>query len=398
MYLHKSAYLIAFFFILVSSVAYPAPENPPLEEIYKSGKIELIPELIITRDNLPDDLSMKFFTGFSLWKGNLYITDTKGCRINMLSETGQYIKTFGRKGKGPSDLYLPSRIMCRGDRLTVWEIGNRRFSVFDAKGNFINSFSPPLRGMVMALKSLDDGSIIVERDLHGVVKGEFQQYFGLELFTRDFKYIKDLYTSPISSIIYSKKYRRPFARPFPVEISWDVLPGNKIVIGDGGNYQLEIHDMKKGKIKTFSHPYTPEKVTAADKEAFFASIISDNSEGRMTKGADALTRKITEFPQYKPAFKRIHTDCEGNILVFNYGKMEKGYSQKLAIEFDAFDSSGDFINHVFIMSKDPIPIFSLYSANGGVFWTTKEDDDIDNSIVRYRVKYNDKKKVLKNAH
>ena len=118
----------------------------------------------------------------------------------------------------------------------------------------------------------------------------------------------------------------------------------------------------------------------------------------MTKGADALTRKNTEFPEYKPAFKRIHTDCEGNILVFNYGKIEKGYSQKLAKEFDAFDSSGNFISHVFIMSKDPISIFSLYSANGGVFWTTKEDDDIDNSIVKYRVKYNDKKKILKNAH
>jgi len=382
----------------VSSITYPAPGNPPLGEIYKSGKIELIPELIITRDNLPDDLSMKIFTGFSLWKGNLYFTDIYGCRINMLRETGQFIKTFGRKGKGPSDLYYPSRLMVWGDRLTVWEIGNRRFSVFDDGGNFINSFSPPYRGMVMALKSLDDGSIIVERDLQGVVKGEFQHYFGLELFTMDLKYIKDLYTRPISGIIYSKKYRRPFLQPFPVQISWDVLPGNKIVIGDGGNYQLEIHDMKKGKIKTFSHPYTGEKVTEEDKEAFFASLISNNSEGRMTKGADALTRKNAEFPQYKPAFKRIHTDCEGNILVFNYGKMEKGDSINLAKEFDAFDSSGNFISHVFIMSKEPIPIANLYSANGGVFWTTKDSNDTDNSIVKYRVKYNDEKKVLKNAH
>jgi hypothetical protein len=399
MYLHKSAFLIVFvLFILLSFVTYPAPGNPPLGEIYKSGKIELIPELIITSDNLPDDFIMKFFTGFSLCKGNLYLTDIYGCRINMLSETGQYIKTFGRKGKGPSDLYYPSRLMSWGDRLTVWETGNRRFSVFDDVGNFINSFSPPYRGMVMALKSLDDGSIIVERDLQGVVKGEFQQYFGLELFTMDFKYIKDLYTRPISSIIYSKKYSRPFARPFPVEISWDVLPGNKIVIGDGGNYQLEIHDMKKGKIKTFSHPYTTEKVTSADKEVFFASIIRSDSDGRITKGANDLTRKNTEFPEYKPAFKRIHTDCEGNILVFNYGKMEKGDSPHLAKEFDAFDSSGNFISHVSIISKEPIPIFSLYSANGGVFWTTKEYEDTDNSIVKYRVKYNDKKKVLKNAH
>jgi adenine-specific DNA methylase len=117
----------------------------------------------------------------------------------------------------------------------------------------------------------------------------------------------------------------------------------------------------------------------------------------MIKGADALTRKITEFPKYKPAFKRIHTDCEGNILVFNYGKMEKGDSQNLAKEFDAFDSSGNFIGHVFIMSKYPITLFSLYSANGGVFWTT-EEHETDTSIVKYRVKYNHKNKVLKNAH
>jgi hypothetical protein len=399
MYLHKSAFLIVFvLFILLSFVTYPAPGNPPLGEIYKSGKIELIPELIITRDSLPGNVNIKNFTAFILWKGNLYISDTDGCSINMLSETGQYIKTFGRKGKGPSDLYLPYRMVCWGDRLTVWEIGNMRFSVFDAVGNYINSFSPKYRGMVISFKSLDDGSIIVERELRGVVKGEFQQYFGLELFTMDFKYIKDLYTRPISNRTYSKKYMRSFIRPFSAEISWDVLPGNKIVIGDGGNYQLEIHDMKKGKIKTFSHPYTTEKVTAADKEAFLASIISSNSEGRMTKGADAITRKNTEFPEYKPAFKRIKTDCEGNILVFNYGKMEKGDSSRLAKEFDAFDSSGNFISHVFIMSKEPIPIINLFSANEGVFWTTKDSDDVDNSIVKYRVKYNDKKKVLKNAH
>ena len=315
-----------------------------------------------------------------------------------MSDTGQYIKTFGRKGKGPSDLYLPFRIMCRGDRLTVWEIGNRRFTVFDTGGNFINSFSPPFRGMVMDLKSLDDGSIIVERDLQGVVKGKFQQYFGLELFTMDFKHIKDLYSRPISNRIYSKKYKENFVRPFPVNISWDVLPGNKIVIGDSGNYQLEIHDVKKGKIKTFSHTYTPVKVTAADKEAFFASIFSGNSEGKITKGADTHTRKNTEFPEYKPAFKKIFTDCEGNILVFNYGKMEKGDSQNLAKEFDAFDSNGNFISHVSIISKELIPIYSLYSANGGIFWTKAEYDDTDTSIVKYRVKYSDKNKVLKNAH
>jgi hypothetical protein len=77
--------------------------------------------------------------------------------------------------------------------------------------------------------------------------------------------------------------------------------------------------------------------------------------------------------------------------------MEKGDSQNLAKEFDAFDSSGNFIGHVFIMSKYPITLFNLYSANVGVFWTT-EEHETDTSIVKYRVKYNDKKKVLRNAH
>jgi hypothetical protein len=40
----------------------------------------------------------------------------------MLSETGQYIKTFGRKGKGPSDLYYPSRLMSWVINLPVLQI------------------------------------------------------------------------------------------------------------------------------------------------------------------------------------------------------------------------------------------------------------------------------------
>ena len=77
MSLHKSIYLIAFLlFIVASFVVYPVTGTPSLVEIYKSGKIELIPELVVNRDSFPENVNVKFLTSFSVGKGNLYISDS----------------------------------------------------------------------------------------------------------------------------------------------------------------------------------------------------------------------------------------------------------------------------------------------------------------------------------
>ena len=366
----------------------PLKTEKPLKEIYHSGKIEFVPVLKITRDSFPEHVDLNLLVGFCKWKDYIYAADARMGDIKILTASGNFKGCFGQKGKGPGDMYLPYFLTFSGNNLLVWESGNRRFSIFNPQGKFIRHAQPKYRGRVKDIKSLDDGRIIIEREASGWVKNEFIQLFGLELFSKEFKYIKELYEKRILRNIFLRKPNRSnLNQPFPNDVSWDVLPGNKIVIGYSEKYQIEILDPSTGATKRFSHTYTPVKVTEADKKFFFDSIISSGPSGRMKRGADRFTRTHTKFPEYKPAFKKIITDCQGNILVFLYTNNGKGESMLNAKCFDAFDADGNFINHVKIVSEGELYIYKVISEKENVFWAISEsaDDDMDSEIIKYKV-------------
>jgi hypothetical protein len=359
-----------------------------LKNIYQSGKIEFTPELKITIDSIPEHVDAKMLGMYCIKGKYVYVTDPFCCDIKIFTTSGQFVKHFGQKGKGPGDMFRPFSLVFSVNNLVVWENMNRRFSIYDSQGDFIMNANPKYRGRVIDIKSLDDGRIIVEREASGWIEGKFEQYFGLELFSKELVYIKDLYQKQILKNIFFRRSHRNQGnsiQPFAQDVSWDVLPGNKFVIGYSGNYQLEIHNTTTGKLHTFIHTYMPVKVNDADKIAFFESLGIMDSNGRLKKGADEFTRKNTIFPVYKPSFRKIVTDYEGNILVFVYKKEEEVKTQYKAKYFDAFDSKGNFINHVEIVSKGEINIYRLFSIKDKIFWSI-DADALDPSYIKYRLR------------
>lgn len=135
-------------------------------------------------------------------------------------------------------------------------------------------------------------------------------------------------------------------QPFSPLVYWDVSPEGKVVIGYPKNYEIEIYDSEKGEISSFTHSYEPIKVTDKDKEMFFAGM-TYSTGGVVKQGVPDYIVKNTEFPKYKPAFKHILVDSEGNILVWAYRKNRKEESRF----FDAFDPEGNFIGNVQIIGE-----------------------------------------------
>lgn len=361
--------------------------NKSLKEIYQGGKIEFAPELTITRDSFPDDVHVKVLVGFTLWENSLYILDASLCDLKVLTTDGRFKKRFGQKGKGAGDLYLPYYAAFSADNLIVWESGNRRFSVFNPEGKFVKHVRLKHKGRVKDIKTVDDGRFVLEWELAGKVKNEVFQFCVLELYSKDFEFIKMLYKKQVIRGKYIPKPKpRYLLQPYQPDVSWDVLPGNKIVIGYSGQYRLEILELTSGKTHVFSHTNKPIKITETDKNAFFDSMVRGGPNGRPRKGADKFTRENTTFPDYKPAFKKILTDYEGNILVFNYEKNGRGNSRFRAKSFDAFDSRGNYINRVEIGLEDGIYILKIASGKENVFWTIVETDYLDSGIIKYRAR------------
>ena len=81
----------------------------------------------------------KFFkTPFSVVKekqGLVYICDSHNHHIKVFEDSGQYVRTIGRRGRGPGDLYCPSFMTLSPDGdLVVLELSGHRIQRFNPEG------------------------------------------------------------------------------------------------------------------------------------------------------------------------------------------------------------------------------------------------------------------------
>jgi len=88
--------------------------------------------------------------------GNIYITDGYvNARVAKLSKDGDWIKSWGSKGKGPGQFNTPHNIgIDRQGNVYVADRGNARLQVFDTDGNFKHEIKiniPPPPGAIFTL-------------------------------------------------------------------------------------------------------------------------------------------------------------------------------------------------------------------------------------------------------
>jgi len=86
-------------------------------------------------------------------QGNIYITDGYiNSRVAKIDAKGNWVKSWGSKGTGPSQFRTPHAIAIDNkDNIYVGDRANRRVQVFDTEGTFLRMFTidvPPVPGTV----------------------------------------------------------------------------------------------------------------------------------------------------------------------------------------------------------------------------------------------------------
>lgn len=318
-------------------------------------------------------------------KGNVYISDYKANNIKKLDSSGKFIKVIGRKGQGPGEFNMPFWLTATDDRLFVWDMMNIRLCALSLEGEFIKSITFQIsEGRPQKLRSLPNGNVAVEMEKIYYEEADKPQDCTIEIYSPDLERKKTVYSQQVwrnrYMIIESKGVY--ILEPFSPLVHWDVTPEGKIVIGYSKNYEIEIYDIIKGKLFSFTHDYEPVKVTDEDKEVFFSSIASgivSSRGGVMQRGAPDFVRKNTEFPKIKPSFDGILVDSEGNILVRSYRK-NRADERKF---FDAFDSKGNFLGIVKIEGESIF--FSGVRIRENYFWQQEPDKEGLIKVVKYRI-------------
>jgi DNA-binding beta-propeller fold protein YncE len=129
--------------------------------------------------------------------GDFYIADGYGnSRVVKFNKSGEFLKTWGKKGKEPGEFNLPHAIQvdAKGD-VYVADRENNRIQVFDANGKFLRQlegfapfglFIPPDQQMFVAdgrankvLKMTLDGKTLASWGTTGSEPGNFQLPHGL---------------------------------------------------------------------------------------------------------------------------------------------------------------------------------------------------------------------------
>jgi len=104
------------------------------------------------------------------------------------------------------------------------------------------------------------------------------------------------------------------------------------------------------------------------------------TSGGVTKqGAPDHILKYTEFPRFKPAFREIIVDSDGNIWVWTYrDNINEGFKY-----FDVFDPDGQFIGNIHITGEASFP--RRTTIRDGAFWQVKTDEEGLVKVIKYRI-------------
>ena len=374
-----------FYYLLIGLLMVIAQTIPAssqsLKEIYATGTVAFVAETTIDESTLPEN---EFFEGIvdigSDEAENIYLCDIQACNIKKFSADGKFIKTIGRKGQGPGEFNMPWRMAVTGNRLFIYDMGNRRLCALTTDGEYIKSIGiQNTEGRPRNMRAHPGGNILVEREIIHYREEDRPQDCLIQIFSPELELKKTISTHQV----LRNKFRTiqgmfsNIIQPFTPDVFWYVAPDGKIVIGIAKDYTIETHHSEKGLLSSFKHTYKPVKVTEQDKEKFFSTITFSSSEGGDSELPKEI-KKLTEFPKTKPAFDALFVDSEGNILVHTVRKDPEGSSPK----FDAFSPEGKFIGTVNITGLKAFPRGALVGRN--CVWILERDEEDQVQVVKYR--------------
>jgi len=333
-----------------------------LAEIYKTGKVRIIPEATITNDSMLDGDIFESPTDLAEDKdANIYIVDYRANNIKVFDANLKYKKIIGRKGQGPGELYGPAEIDCTSRYLLVREILNRRISFFDLAGHFIRS-APVTSGAgtISKIRAVPDGRILVSRDKAYTSDLENKEECTIELYSSEFEFIKTVYSHAVKKrMMAAGPSAKVLPVPFAADVYWDVMKDGKIALGYSDKYEIEIYGLETGKERVITRRYKPIRITEDDKDYFLKHLSSvsftDSGASNLRRVTGDLWR-LMKFPKYKTAFLDLRVDSEGNIWV----GPEFGNPDRATTNYDIFSAAGVFINRIVI--KLPEGVIGLRSS------------------------------------
>jgi len=379
----KKIFTILFLFLFCFSFSFAS-----LIDIYKKGKIKLAPDLNFGKGTEWDMYFPQGIKDIAFTKdGNFFATGLGNkahhC-VYKFDNNGKFIKKFGRKGRGPGDLYAPGDLPILDNKyLLISEYAtNRRISVFDLNGNFVKIIKT--KDSVFGVKALKNDKIAI---LSEKFFGETVQYI---------VYLKNIKTGK-EKIIKKVKKKEEIKGPFSISRFHDRIylfstNLNEIIVGPSFDSTIGVYDFTGKELKKIDTGYERKICDNETKKVFYKYLLNWVKEkikkNQMQPVALGLLKKQYKngnlIPEHTQCYSKLIIDSEGNILVFknnkySYDEKKKELIIKDKIGFKVFTENGKFIKEILmnpnnkvakILSNERIWFYKDY-----IYYFDDEDDE-----------------------
>lgn len=305
--------------------------------------------------------------------GDVFVLEGQLCKIRRFDAQGKLVATFGDEGEGPGHLRFPARMELSPEgNLWMYEIGNRRFSVFTPEGEYVTTH--PIQEIVWGFEIAPSGAVYIETHERDYVAPRSGTTIRLTRFASDLSAPAVVDSAVIhDNINITEPIRTNVPVPFHAAYAWKIAPGGALVIANSGDYHLEVRSPSGGVAVATPPDVTRQRVTGEDKEHWFAGITSSNSEGGVSRGAPQYVRDNADFPEYKPYFQLIRVDHEGYILVQTFER------EGALAACDVFDPQAKYVGRVLL------PDLAEVEFAGGFAYKLETPEDAGAKVLRMRL-------------
>ena len=350
----------------------------PGEPLYGEIQFELEEDLSIGRE---DDENYLFYRARDIQvdtDGNIYILDSGNHRLQVFDKSGIYLRSIGKKGQGPGEFSVPSRLRLDEETGNIFVKDNmlRKIIIFEKEGKYIDKDIPLVEILIdFCLDS--DRCIWGKFSLPGIKTYRFIKKITLsgkvEKTFAEIPYLKQ------SIVISSTRKGNTgtmggyfFDHGYEDDLFISKVKNHTFIYGHSKKYELVVIDRSGKTLFMMRKDESPIKITKNERVRIKNQIIWD-----IRKQGHYVPEISIKLPDYKPYFYSIITDDISRIYV-----RKNPVSRKSGInhEYDVFNKEGLYLY------KIHLNYYPNVIKNGYLYTLITNEDTGEELVKRFRIK------------
>jgi len=294
---------------------------------------------------------------------NIYALDMKEIKIKVFDKNGKFLRSFGKKGKGPGEIDSPIRMeMDRRGNIVIDDMGNNKLLFFSPEGTCIRELPTGKYWALIRFKFDSEGNIYADTRAYEETKMTSE----LKKFNPDFKPV-----ATFTSFVDKRPDRRnisAFGPSFSLQMRRDDLL--IWTISETDRYEFTVVNTDGQTVKKILKDYDPVKITGTLRDRLI----------KESWGEEGIPADVKfDIPSHFPSLYYFIIDDEDRFYVCTYAYEERDGDYWRY--YDVFDSEGRYIAKFCLPQREMV----FQVKKGKLYCMVQESEEGIPLVKRYNM-------------